>query len=304
MQGSCKILRINRRRVVRWQSVLRRGQNLGNAKPGSLKPPHRLLEEERLKIIEAAKKTEYADFSHRILTVTAWEQNMFFVSFSTVYRVLCSEGLMSQRGHQQQHNGRSIAPYRRPLSGPNQRWCWDISYLHTYEKGLYLFLYLLLDEYSRRAISWIVSWRQDSETAHRLLDDGLVRENILDLAEEERPEIFNDRLAVRLRLNPYEGFLRIMPCPRFSQDREPPMTIRLSNELLVLRNVFINILAGFLISKMLRGISLSIFVGTMNLIIIRELILLLRSRHMPGCGNKLLPRGGKNLIDSADIVRK
>ena len=193
MQRSCKILRINRRRVVRWQSVLRRGQNLGNAKPGSLKPPHRLLEEERLKIIEAAKKTEYADFSHRILTVTAWEQNMFFVSFSTVYRVLCSEGLMSQRGHQRQHNGRSIAPYRRPLSGPNQRWCWDISYLHTYEKGLYLYLYLLLDEYSRRAISWIVSWRQDSATARRLLDDGLVRENILDLAEEERPEIFNDR---------------------------------------------------------------------------------------------------------------
>ena len=230
MQRSCKILRINRRRVVRWQSVLRRGQNLGNAKPGSLKPPHRLLEEERLKIIEAAKKTEYADFSHRILTVTAWEQNMFFVSFSTVYRVLCSEGLMSQRGHQRQHNGRSIAPYRRPLSGPNQRWCWDISYLHTYEKGLYLYLYLLLDEYSRRAISWIVSWRQDSATARRLLDDGLVRENILDLAEEERPEIFNDR-GRQMKAKSVRKLFEDNACHKFLPDREPPMTIRLANQL-------------------------------------------------------------------------
>lgn len=193
VQHSCRILGINRRRVVRWQSTLRSEGSLDNAKPGPEKAPHRLLEEERHKILEAAQMTEYADLSHRILTVTAWEENMFFVSFSTVYRVLNSEGLMSQRGHQRPHNGRSIPPHRRPLSGPNQRWCWDISYLYTYEKGLYLYLYLLLDEYSRKVISWVVSWSQDAETAHLMLDNGLVKENILDLDEAERPEIFNDR---------------------------------------------------------------------------------------------------------------
>jgi hypothetical protein len=44
--------------------------------------------------------------------------------------------------------------------GPNQRWCWDTSYLHTYERSVFLYLYLLLDEYSRKAINWLISWRQ------------------------------------------------------------------------------------------------------------------------------------------------
>ena len=193
IQRSCTILAINRRRVARWQGTHRQGRSLVNGKPGPREPPHRLLGEERRKILEAARKEEYADLSHRILTVTAWEQNMFFVSFSTVYRTLCSAGLMSQRGNQCQHNGNSLPPYRRPLTGANQRWCWDISYLYTYEKGLFLYLYLVLDEYSRKVISWLVSWRQNGETARRLLDDGFVEENILDLSEDERPEIFNDR---------------------------------------------------------------------------------------------------------------
>ena len=142
---------------------------------------------ERQQVLKLAKKEKYADLSHRILTVTAWDQNLFFMSFTTVYRILCSEGLMSQRGCCRPHNGRSVPPVRKELTGPNQRWCWDISYLPTYEKGLFLYLYLLLDEYSRKAISWLVSWQQNAQAAKQLLDAGLVAENILDLPEDERP---------------------------------------------------------------------------------------------------------------------
>jgi hypothetical protein len=56
---------------------------------------------------------------------------------------------ITARGHSGTHNGRSLAPVRKTLTGANQRWCWDISYLSTGEKGIYLFLYLVLDEYSR-----------------------------------------------------------------------------------------------------------------------------------------------------------
>jgi len=78
-----------------------------------------------------------------------------------------------------QHNGRSIPPVRKELTGPNQRWCWEISYLPTYEKGVFLYLFLLLDEYSRKAISWSVSWHQTAEEARCLLGEGLINENIL-----------------------------------------------------------------------------------------------------------------------------
>jgi len=118
---------------------------------------------------------------------------LFFVSFSSVYRILCSEGLMSMRGPHRHHNGRSVPPTRKEITGPNQRWCWDISYLHTYERSVFLYLYLLLDEYSRKAIHWLIRWHQRAEDAQELLEGGLLAENILDCPEEQRPEIVNDR---------------------------------------------------------------------------------------------------------------
>ena len=125
--------------------------------------------------------------------MTAWDEGLFFVSFSSVYRILCSEGLMSMRGSNRHHNGRSVPPERKQITGANQRWCWDISYLRTHERGLFLFLYLLLDEFSRKAVNWLISWRQRAEEARDLLEGGLIAENILDLPEDRRPEIINDR---------------------------------------------------------------------------------------------------------------
>ena len=190
---SCVFWRINRRRVLRWRSKRENGQSLDNLKPGPKQPVHRLLEEETAAVLMMAKKEQYADLSHRLLAVKAWDLGIFFVSFSSVYRILRSENLMAMRGFQRQHNGRSIPPVRKKLTGPNQRWCWDISYLPTYEKRVFLYLYLLLDEYSRKAIAWLVSWNQTAEQARYLLDEGLINENILDLPQDQRPEVFNDR---------------------------------------------------------------------------------------------------------------
>lgn len=218
---SCTILAINRRRIVRWQSRIRQGLNLYNTKPGPCQALHRLLPTEIQQVIELAKKEEYADLSHRNLTVTAWDQNLFFVSFTTVYRILCAEGLMSQRGCWNRHNGRSLPPVRKELTGPNQRWCWDISFLHTYEKGVFLYLYLLLDEYSRKAISWLITWWQNAEAAKLMLDNGMIEENILDLPENERPEIVNDR-GRQMKAKPIRRLLKDHAMPQiFARPRTP-----------------------------------------------------------------------------------
>jgi transposase InsO family protein len=140
-----------------------------------------------------AKEEQYADLSHRILAATAWDLNLFFVSFSSVYRILLSANMITMRGIHKPHNGHSIPPVRKKITGANQRWCWDISYLPTYQRGIFVYLYLLLDEYSRKAISWLISWHQTALEARSLLEEGLINENILDLPEDQRPEIINDR---------------------------------------------------------------------------------------------------------------
>jgi len=189
---TCTLWRISRRRVVRWRRKWKDGTELHTVKLGPRIPLHSLLPEEKAAVLQMATKERYADLSHRILAVTGWDIGLLFMSVSSVYRILRSHNLISMRGIQRHHNGRSIPPVRRTITGPDQRWCWDISYLLTYEKGMYLYLYLLLDEYSRKAIQWLVSWNQTADEARSLLEGGLIDENVLDVPEDKRPEVIND----------------------------------------------------------------------------------------------------------------
>ena len=190
---SCAILTIAHRRVVRWQAHVRQGLGLADATPGPREALHRLRPEEIESITAMAQSQEHVDLSHRILAVTACDQGRFFASFSTVYRVLKAGNLMTARGPGGAHHGRSLAPVRKVLTGPNQRWCRDISYLLTFEKGVYVYLSLLLDEFSRKAVQWRISWAQTAAEGRLLLEGGLGDENILDLPGDERPELLNDR---------------------------------------------------------------------------------------------------------------
>lgn len=54
------------------------------------------------------------------------------------------------------------------------------------------YLYLLLDEWSRKAVQWRVAWHQAAEESRRLLEGWLVDQKILDLLEDGRPEVIND----------------------------------------------------------------------------------------------------------------
>lgn len=193
VRRSCAILAISYRRVVRWLTHQRQGLSLADGAPGPQAALHRLLPEEVERIVAMARSEEYVDLSHRILAVTAGEKGLFFASFSSVYRVLKAQGLTTARGPGGRHNGNSLAPVRKELTGPNQRWCWDISYLPTLEKGVYLYLYLLLDEFSRKAVHWLIAWTQTATEARLLLEGGLEKENILDLPADQRPELINDR---------------------------------------------------------------------------------------------------------------
>ena len=190
---SCSLLAIEHRRIVRWQQRARQGESLADLKPGPTEALHRVLPEEIEQIVAMAKSQEYVDLSHRTMTVTAWDKDLFQASFSTVYRILKERNLMTGRGPGGAHNGNSKAPVRKDLTGANQRWCWDISYLMTFEKGVYLYLYLLLDEYSRKVIQWRISWQQTARESRLLLEGGLMDQNILDLPEDQRPEVINDR---------------------------------------------------------------------------------------------------------------
>jgi len=218
---SCSLLLIEHRRIVRWQQQARQGQSLANLRPGPQDPLPRVLGAEIDQIVTLARREEYGDLSHRLLAVTAWDQGLFQASFSTVYRVLKERNLMTARGPNRSHNGHSKPPVRKALTGPNQRWCWDISYLMTGQKGEYLYRYLLLDEWSRKAIQWRVAWHQTAEESRLLLEGGLADQNILDQPEDQRPEVINDR-GRQMKARPIQRLCEDHGLPQlFARPRTP-----------------------------------------------------------------------------------
>jgi len=185
----CLLLNIDVRRVLRWR---KREDRLEDIKPGTNHPPHALLSEEKEAILNFALDNNYTDDSHRILAVKGADLDLFNASASSVYKVMRKNNLTVDRTGRLGKSGKSTKPDRPDIDGPNQRWCWDITYCHTPVKGVFLYLFTLLDEYSRKVIAWRISWHMTHKEAMELLQEGLEMEGLIDI-DIKLPELINDR---------------------------------------------------------------------------------------------------------------
>ncbi len=127
-----------------------------------------------------------------MLAAKGADKSLFYVSASSVYKVMRENDLTADRSGRSYKSGRSTAPERLKIDGPNQRWCWDITYCHTRVKGVFLYLFTILDEYSRKVIAWRISWHMNHKEAIELIQEGLEKENLTDI-DIKLPDLINDR---------------------------------------------------------------------------------------------------------------
>ena len=213
---TCELLQIDERRVRNWFCRY----TLVDTKPGPAHALHALLPQERAAIVGFAKDENYVDDSHRVLAAKCIDNGSLAVSASTVYRVMREEGLTTDRSGHGHRNGNSRKPDRPQLTGPNQRWCWDISYLRTLVPGVYLFLYVLLDEYSRKVVAFRISWSMSYAESKELLDEGIEREG-LSPEQVKSLVLFNDR-GTQMKAKPFKKFLEELGvCQKFARPRTP-----------------------------------------------------------------------------------
>ena len=74
----------------------------------------------------------------------------------------------------QHHRGRSKKPASKPLTShcavkPNQVWMWDITWLPGPVKGIFYYLYLILDLFSRKIVGWEIWNDESAEHASQLV---------------------------------------------------------------------------------------------------------------------------------------
>ncbi len=63
-------------------------------------------------------------------------------------------------------------------TGPNQVWSWDITYLATTVRGVFFYLYLILDLYSRKIVGWEVYATESAEQAASVFTRAHLREAV------------------------------------------------------------------------------------------------------------------------------
>ena len=171
---ACRIIGISCRTLQRWQQDDTHDGRI-DAKHA---PANKLTAMERQHIIQTANKPEYADLPPGKIVPKLADKGVYIASESTFYRVL-KEAKQLQHRLKSKPDQQIKKPRALTATGPNQIFTWDITYLPTQVKGIFLYLYLVMDIYSRKIVGWQVHEEESSTLASGLMTDICQREGIM-----------------------------------------------------------------------------------------------------------------------------
>ncbi len=135
--------------------------------------PRALSEQERQATLEQLNSAEFVDQPPAEVYHTLLERGECLCSIRTMHRLL-REG--EQHGERrQQRQPQSHSKPRLFADQPNKVWTWDCSKLATVKHSQYLTLYVVLDLYSRYALGWMVSLKENAALAMQLMEEASVR---------------------------------------------------------------------------------------------------------------------------------
>lgn len=173
---ACRELGLSVRTYRRWKQ----GDTVRpDGRPDALRPApsHKLTHEEEYRILQTCHQPEYAHLPPSQIVPTLADQGIYIASESSFYRVL-------RRANEQHHRGRSQSPQARRsatthcATKPDEVWSWDITYLAGPARGLFFYLYLIVDIYSRKIVGWEVHQQESAELAAQLVRGAVLREGI------------------------------------------------------------------------------------------------------------------------------
>ena len=139
---------ISARTIIRWRHQ-RGGQD---RRKGPWKAPaNKLSENERQQVLDISNSAPLRDLSPKQIVPKLADQGVYLASESTFYRVLKEHKMLTHR--QASRPAVSHRPKQHVATGPCQVWSWDITYLKSSVKGLFFYLYMVVDVWSRKVIA-------------------------------------------------------------------------------------------------------------------------------------------------------
>jgi putative transposase len=168
LNKACGIVGLSPRTLQRWRQTeeLREDGRVNR----TFTPGHKLSEAERAEVIATVNREEFKQLTPHQIVPRLAERSEYLASESTFYRILKAENLLAHR-----HACRAPRQVSKPkalvATGPNQLYSWDITYLATTVKGLFFYLYLFMDIFSRKIVGWQVYAEESSAYAADVIKD-------------------------------------------------------------------------------------------------------------------------------------
>ncbi len=171
---ACKTIGISAKTFQRWVKPDNQQDGRLDAKH---EPKNKLTELERQRIIKVANEPDYAGLPPSKIVPKLADEGQYIASESTFYRVLKAENQLQHR--QKSKPARQVKkPRALTATAANQIYSWDITYLPTQVLGLFFYLYLVMDIYSRKIVGWQIYEMESSALAADLMTDICQREGI------------------------------------------------------------------------------------------------------------------------------
>ena len=181
-------LGISRTTFYRWYDrYLQRGE--AGLEDQSPKPKHvwnRVPDDVKRKVVDFA--LQETELSPRELAVTFTDQERYFVSESTVYRVLKAHDLITSPAF---IVIKAANEFKDKTTGINQLWQTDFTYIKVLGWG-WFYLSTVLDDYSRYIVSWKLCTNMRAEDVTDTLDLALQASGCDQVHVVHKPRLLSD----------------------------------------------------------------------------------------------------------------
>ena len=181
-------LDVNRSTFYRWYKAYRDHGYEGLL--SSSKSPeqfwNKLPESVKAQCLEVA--LEHPELSPRELAWHITEQHEYFISESSVYRLLKQYDLITSPAYILLQAGDK---FHTPTKRINELWQTDFTYFKIAGWGWY-FLSIVLDDYSRYIISWKLTTTMSADDVKLTLDDAIEKTGVGQVVMKHRPRLLSD----------------------------------------------------------------------------------------------------------------
>ena len=158
----CRRLGLSQRSVQNW-----RKNGLVDGRKGALKQvSHKLSDDERALVVKTACQPRFMNLTpHEIVPILA-EEGIYLASESTFYRILRTLRMIKPK----RKTRRQAQAIELKAEAPNRLWSWDITYLKSFIRGRFYFLYLIIDVFSRHIMGWEIHEAEDAHAARAFVE--------------------------------------------------------------------------------------------------------------------------------------